>query len=193
MSPEPAPTPTPASFALLDEETLHTGHILTVKHARFRYADGGVVERDVIRHGGAVAVVALEDDHVILVRQPREATGIADLLELPAGRLDRDGEPPEETAARELAEEVGRAPGRLEHLTTFFTSAGFTDERLHLYLAEDLRPAEAESGEDERITIVRWPLADLDGALAACEDAKTLIGLLMLKARLAATAAPEAV
>jgi len=101
---------------------------------------------------------------------------------LPAGKLD-DGEDPLTTAKRELAEEVGKGAGRWEPVKSFYTSPGFTDEQCHIYLAEDLHEAEAEADENERIEIVRWPLADLDGAIAATRDAKTLIGLLLLKSR----------
>jgi ADP-ribose pyrophosphatase len=116
------------------------------------------------------------------VRQPREAIMRDDVLEIPAGRLDVDGEAPEEAARRELAEELGLAAEHWTHLTTYYSSAGFTNEELHLYLATGLRQVQQpEVEEDERIEIVRWPLADLDGAIDACVDAKSLIGLLLLR------------
>jgi len=87
-------------------------------------------------------------------------------------------------ASRELAEEIGKHPGSVEHLRTYFSSVGSCDEVVHLYLATDLHDAEADSGENERIEIVAWPLSDLDGALAAVTDAKTIIGLLLLRERL---------
>ena len=181
-----SPERSPQAFELVDETTIHHGHVFDVVRAHFRHADGKVVERDVVRHPGAVGIVAIDGDHVILVRQPREAVGVPDVLELPAGRMDHDGEDPEGTARRELAEEIGKAGAHWEHLTTFWSSVGALDEEVHLYLAEELHDESADSGEDERITIVRWPLADLDGAIAATRDAKTIIGLLLLKERLAA-------
>ncbi len=90
-----------------------------------------------------------------------------------------------DTARRELAEEVGLAAERWEALTSYYSSLGVMDEEVHVYLATGLREASADSGEDERIEVVRWPLADLDGALAATKDAKTVIGLLLLRERLA--------
>ena len=133
-------------------------------------------------HPGAVGILAVDGDALILVRQPREAVGEPDLLELPAGKLD-EGEDPLATAKRELAEEVGKGAGRWEHVKSFFTSPGFTDEECHIYLAEDLHDAEAEADENERIEIVRWPLERLDDAIEECRDSKTLIGLLWLRAR----------
>ena len=93
----------------------------------------------------------------------------------------RTASQPAETARRELIEEIGKAPGKLEHLLTYYSSVGSSDEQVHLYLATDLSDEHADSGENERIEIVRWPLADLDGAIAATQDAKTLLGLRFLR------------
>jgi ADP-ribose pyrophosphatase len=155
-----------------------------VRVESFRHADGGEVTREIVRHRGAVGVVALDAEHVWLVRQPREAVDEPALLELPAGRLDKDGEQPLAAAQRELAEEIGRGARNWEPIVTYYTSAGFTDERVHLFCASDLYPEHADSGEDERIEIVRWPLGDLQSAIDGCRDAKTLIGLLWLARRL---------
>jgi 8-oxo-dGTP pyrophosphatase MutT (NUDIX family) len=95
------------------------------------------------------------------------------------------GRRPEDAARRELAEELGLAAEHWTHTTTYFTSAGFTNEEVHLYLATGLREVQRpETEEDERIEIVHWPLSDLDGAIDACVDAKTLIGLLLLRRRI---------
>jgi ADP-ribose pyrophosphatase len=118
------------------------------------------------------------------VRQPREAVGEPDLLEIPAGRLDKEGEEPLAAAKRELAEEIGRGAERWEPIVAYYTGVGFTDERVHLFAATDLREESADSGEQERIEIVRWPLAELDAAIAECRDAKTLIALYWLARRL---------
>jgi 8-oxo-dGTP pyrophosphatase MutT (NUDIX family) len=171
-------------FAAVDGETVYHGRIVDVRIERFRHADGAVVSREVVRHNGAVGMLAHDDRHVWLVRQPREAVDEPALLEIPAGRLDKDGEQPLAAAQRELAEEIGRGARRWEPILSFYTGAGFTDEQVHLFLATDLYEAHADSGEDERIEIVPWPLADLQGALDECRDAKTLIALFWLGRRL---------
>ena len=131
-----------------------------------------------------MAIVAHDGEHVWLVRQPREAVDEPDLLEIPAGRLDVDGEEPLRTAQRELAEEIGLGARSWEPILSYYSSAGFTDERVHLFHATELHERSAESEENERIEIVRWPLGELEQAIAECRDAKTLIGLLWLARRL---------
>jgi ADP-ribose pyrophosphatase len=167
----------------LGGETVYSGRLVEVRVERFRHPDGEEVTREIVRHRGAVGVVAYDSERVWLVRQPRE-TVEAELLEIPAGRLDVDGESPLQAAQRELAEEVGLGAESWEQLFSFYTSAGFTDERVHLFCATGLREASAESEENERIEIVPWPLGRLDEAIAECRDAKTLIGLLWLARRL---------
>jgi 8-oxo-dGTP pyrophosphatase MutT (NUDIX family) len=173
-------------FERIDSKPIFEGRIITVTEQTFRYDDGKTADREIVTHKGAVAIVAHDDEHVFLIRQPREAVGSASVLELPAGLLDKPGEPPEETAKRELAEEIGKAATDWELLHTFYTSVGFSNEQVRVYLATGLsdipRP---DSGEDERIELVPWPLRDLDAAIDACEDSKTLIGLLELARRLA--------
>lgn len=172
-------------FERIASRTIHEGRIFTVVEERFRYADGSEAEREIIRHPGAVGVVCHDDEHVFLVRQPREAVGDPDFLEIPAGKLDVEGEPPLETGRRELAEEIGKAAEHWEPLGSFVTSVGILDEEVHLFLATGLREVERpDVDEDERIEVVRWPLADLDAAIAATRDSKTWIGLLELHRRL---------
>jgi ADP-ribose pyrophosphatase len=173
-----------ADFERTGGEEVYDGKIFSVWRETFRFADGDEVQREVVRHPGAVGMVAHDDEVVWLVRQPREAVGIGDLLEIPAGKLDEGAEDPLEAAQRELAEEIGKAAGTWELLHEFFTSPGFADERFFLYLATDLSDHSADSGENERIEIVGWPLDRLHEAIAACHDAKSLIGLLMLAQRL---------
>jgi 8-oxo-dGTP pyrophosphatase MutT (NUDIX family) len=168
----------------LGGDTVYDGRIVQVRIERFRHADGEVVSREIVRHQGAVAIVAHDERDVWLVRQPREAVGEPALLEIPAGRLDVAGEQPLAAAQRELAEEIGRGARSWETIVTYYTGAGFTDERVHLFAATDLYESHAESEENERIEIVRWPLPRLDDAIAECRDAKTLIGLLWLDRRL---------
>ena len=148
-------------FERLGDEVRFEGGVIRAGSARFRYADGTEVRRDKVWHPGAVGIIALDDDHVWLARQPREVIGDPASLEVPAGKLDIPGEPPLETAKRELAEEIGKRAERWEELFVFYTSPGFSDER---------------------IEIVPWPLARLDEAIRQCEDSKSLIALLWLAA-----------
>ncbi|MBS1870898.1 MAG: NUDIX hydrolase [Actinobacteria bacterium] len=173
------------AFERIGCEEIWSGHIGTVRIERYRHADGAVVTRENVAHPGAVAIVPVDDAHVWLIRQPREICGERALLEVPAGKLDKPGEDQRTAAARELAEEIGKAAGTWEHLKGIYTSPGFTDERIDVWLATDLRDVpRPEVEEDERIEIVPWPLERLDDAIAACEDAKSLIGLTLLRARL---------
>src|SRR5205823_12691792 len=140
------------SFERVGSEEVWNGRIASVRNDRFRHEDGEVVEREIISHPGAVAVVVHDGEQVWLVRQPREAVGEY-LLELPAGKLDEEGEDALATAKRELAEEIGKAAKNWQHLTTFYASPGFSDEQIHVYLATDLYDEHAQSDENERIEI----------------------------------------
>jgi ADP-ribose diphosphatase len=165
----------------IDSKTAWEGHIATVRVDRFRYEDGDEAEREVIAHPGSVAIVAHDGQRIYLVKQPREAVNEPELLELPAGKLDEDGEEPLDTAKRELAEEIGKGARTWKHLTSFYTSPGFVDEECHVYLATDLYDESAEAEENERIEIVAVPLDRLDDAITDCRDAKSLAGLLWLR------------
>lgn len=180
-----------SEFEPLGGETVYDGRFLEIRVERFRHADGEVVTREVLRHTGAVGMVAYDEQSVWLVRQPREAVGEPGLLEIPAGRLDVEGEEPLVAAQRELAEEVGLGARGWEPIMTFYASAGFSDERVHLFAASDLYESQAHTDENERIEIVAWPLLDLDGAIAQCVDAKTLIALYWLARRVNAALHPQ--
>jgi 8-oxo-dGTP pyrophosphatase MutT (NUDIX family) len=169
-------------FERLDARTVHEGRIVTLRIERYRFADGEEVEREVIRHQGAVGIVVHDRTDLFLVRQPREVIDDPDFLEIPAGRLDVEGEAPLDAGKRELAEEIGKAAASWEPITEYVSSVGIMDEVVHLFHATDLSDAHADAEHNERIEIVRWPLADLDGAIDATRDAKTLIALLWLKA-----------
>ena len=175
-------TATPAE--LLDAEVKWEGRVVRAGVERFRHADGAIVTRDKVWHPGAVGIIALDHEHVWLTRQPREVIAASASLEIPAGKLDVPGEPPLETAKRELAEEIGKRAEDWQELMVFFTSPGFSDERVWLFVATGLSDSgEVAGDEDERIEIVPWPLTKLDDAIAECEDSKTLIALLWLVAR----------
>ena len=173
-------------FERLDVRTAFNGTVVDVYEGRFRYEDGEEVTRQWVVHPGSVAIVAHDGQDVWLVRQPREATGEPDLLEVPAGKLDVEGETPLECGIRELAEEIGKAAEHWEHLTTYYTSPGFTEEQCHVYLATGLTEEPGKRIEAERIDVEPHPLTGLDETIATSRDAKTLIGLMLLRDRLRA-------
>lgn len=164
-------------------ERRYEGVIATVVSERFRYPDGSESDREFVLHPGAVAVVAHDAEHVYLVRQPREAVGEERLLELPAGKLDVDGESKLECAQRELVEEIGREAVEWRELKRIYTSPGFAQEEVTLFVATGLREvADHRPDPEERIEVVAWPRERLDDAIAECTDAKSLIGLLLFRA-----------
>lgn len=159
------------------------GRIISAGTERFRFADGAEVVREKVWHPGAVCVLAVDDEYVWLTRQPREAVRETASLEVPAGKFDLPGEQPLQLAQRELVEEIGKQAASWRELFQFWVSPGFSEERVWLYLATDLTDAAGgpEPEEDERIEIVPWPRVQLDDAIAATDDAKTLIALLWLR------------
>jgi 8-oxo-dGTP pyrophosphatase MutT (NUDIX family) len=173
-----------SEFEPLGEEVQWEGKFLRAGVARFRHGDGSEVTREKVWHAGAVGIIPVDDRHVWLTRQPREAAGMAASLEIPAGKLDVPGESPLETGKRELAEEIGKQAATWEEIFAFYTSPGFSDERVWLFLATEIsdHSGPAEADEDERIEIVPWPLDRLPEAIAECEDSKSLIALLWLAA-----------
>jgi ADP-ribose pyrophosphatase len=171
-----------SGFEPIGSEIMWHGKIVHAGVQHFRHADGAVVARDKVWHPGAVGILAIDDEQVWLTRQPREAAGVTASLEIPAGKLDVPGEEPLACAQRELAEEIGKTAGTWKELKWFFTSPGFSDERVWLFEATDLADSaeEAAAEEDERIEIVPWPRDRLQDAIEESEDSKTLIALLWL-------------
>jgi ADP-ribose pyrophosphatase len=166
-------------FELLESRTVFEGRVLGLDVDRVRLRNGRVSELEVVRHPGAVAIAAMTPDgDVLLVRQFRYATGDW-LLEVPAGKLD-PGEEPAAAAARELEEETGYRAGRLEPMGWVWTTPGFSNETIHLYLALDLEPARQALEDDEVLTVERLPLGEaveraLDGGL---HDSKSVCCIL---------------
>jgi 8-oxo-dGTP pyrophosphatase MutT (NUDIX family) len=176
-----------AGFRRIGEREVWRGHVIRVVEGTFEAPGGERFDREVVRHPGAVSVVAVEDGNAVLVRQYRAALDQV-LLEIPAGKRDAEEEGPEATAHRELAEEVGLAAGHLELLAEFFNTPGFCDEHAFVYLATDLTevPRQAHGVEEQHLTVERVPLADVPGRIAAgdLKDAKSIIGLLLARERL---------
>jgi ADP-ribose pyrophosphatase len=169
----------------VSKERQFSGQIFAVDVGEARLDDGTLVPREMVAHHGGVAVVPVLGDEVILIRQYRIVVGQT-LLELPAGRLEGD-EPPEMRARAELEEETGYQAGKLVLAHAYFSSAGFTDERMHIYLAFDLVATARKPEFDERIEVVTVPITAIGRLLAGgeIEDAKTIIGLRALLAYLA--------
>ncbi|HEX2466479.1 MAG TPA: NUDIX hydrolase [Thermoanaerobaculia bacterium] len=174
-------------FELLESRTVFEGRVLGLEVDRVRLQNGRVSELEVVRHPGAVAIAPVTaDGDVLLVRQFRYATREW-LLEVPAGKLD-PGEEPEAAAGRELEEETGYRAGYLEPLGWVWTTPGFSNEVIHLYLAHDLEPASQALQDDEVLTVERLPLVEaveraLDGRL---HDSKSVCCLLRAARRLTA-------
>ena len=161
---------------------LYEGQVFTVRKDVFRNPDGSEREREIVDHPGAVAVVAHDEERFWMVRQPREAVGEEALLELPAGKLDVEGESPLECAQRELEEETGKRAAEWREVKRTYTSPGFADEEVTIFFATGIEDGRADPGEDEDIEVVEVPLPQLDETIAVCRDAKSLIGLLLFAA-----------
>lgn len=170
----------------LAHRRIYTGRVVHLDVDSVRYPDGSTGEMEMLRHPGAAAVIPFASDPrgadptVLLIQQYRYATG-GTLFEIPAGRLD-PGEEPDHCARRELQEEVGVTAGRLERLTTIWTTPGFTDERIHLYWAADLSAGAHAREPDEFIEVVPKPLSEVLGMVrsgAIC-DGKTVVAILYM-------------
>ena len=177
----------------LTEDVAWTGRIFNVDRLRVELPDGRVAIRDVVRHPGAVAIVALtEDGRICLVRQYRTALGRV-TVEIPAGKL-APGEDPLECAGRELLEETGMSAEKIAFLTTIATSDGFCDELIHIYMATGLTFSRSDPDADEFINVDLVPLEELVDAVldGRIEDAKTVVGALICDAVMHRLAPEEA-
>ena len=170
---------------LIEEKLLHEGKHVDFVAKRYRRADGSEVEREVVEHPGSVAVLAHDGEFAYLVAQPREAVEEDELLEIPAGTLDVEGESELECAQRELAEEAELRAESWSCCMSIYPSPGFLTEKVTIFEATGLSPASGERDDDEEIEIVRLDLAEIDGALPQIRDATTVIALLRLKEKLA--------
>lgn len=159
---------------------IYTGRVVHLTAEEIVLPNGHRMELEIVRHPGASAIVPLTaEGDVVLIRQYRHAVG-GFIYEVPAGKLS-PGEPPEECAARELTEEAGVVAGRLTRLGAIVTTPGFTDEVIHLFLAEGLRPAETAHEPTEVITLLRRPLAECLTMIESGEivDGKSICALFL--------------
>ena len=165
---------------LLESRVLYRGRVVTLRLDTVRLPNGHITQREIVEHRGAVAIVPLLNaDTVLLIRQYRQAVGET-LLEIPAGTLEPD-EPPDQCAARELQEETGYQAAHLRHLFSQYLAPGYSQEVLHVYLAEGLTPAQAHTEADEMVALAPTPLHQIEPMIrnGAIKDAKTIAGLLM--------------
>lgn len=163
----------------INKKEIYAGNIINLRYDEVLTPAGNKVGREIVEHSGGVTIIAIRnDDKILLVEQFRKPTEEC-LLELPAGKLEED-EDPLECAKRELIEETGYQAGEIEHLFSFYTSPGFCDEVLHLYIARDLKEVGIDPDEDENIIIHTIERSDILGLIEGGEvkDSKTIIGLL---------------
>ncbi len=163
----------------ISSHPIYKGRIVSLRVDEVRLANGQIRQREIVEHGGAVAIVAVDDqDRVLLVRQFRKPVERF-LLEIPAGTLE-DGEEPDACARRELIEETGHTAERVERLVGFYSAPGFCTEYLHVYLATGLREGAASPEEDESIELVREPVSRALELIESgqIQDAKSQVGLL---------------
>lgn len=163
-------------------EIVFKGCMLRLDRDIVRLPNGLEASREVVKHPGAVGIVALQDQHLLLVRQYRYAIG-QETLEIPAGKLDPQ-EQPLDCAERELREETGYR-GTMEHISSFFTTPGFTDEVIHLFLAQDLVWDPLTPDDDEFLGFERipWEEAVQKALQNKFNDAKTILGILLVQGR----------
>ena len=171
----------------VESQRVFDGIILHIDHLTNRLPNGSLAKRECARHIGASAVVPVDaEGNVWLVKQFRACIDQV-LLEIHAGKLDFKGEDRLEAARRELREETGLTAGSWTHLTDIFTTPGFSDEKISLYLAGDLSAGESHPDDDEFLNLVKIPLPDLVAAILRGEvtDAKTNVAVLMAHQMLA--------
>ncbi|ADO57152.1 NUDIX domain-containing protein [Paenibacillus polymyxa] len=172
----------PYSNPALEEKTVSTqpifeGKVITVQVDTVELPDGSTGKREIVKHPGAVAVLALHEGKMLVVDQYRQAMGRCE-VEIPAGKLER-GEDPLEAAGRELREETGYTAKSLKLLHSFYTSPGFADEIIHLYVAEDLERGEMEPDEDEFLELFEVALEEAHTLIreGRISDAKTILAV----------------
>lgn len=166
---------------IINSETVYQGRAFKIQRDLIQRPNGPQTY-DTVHHIGAVAMIPIDaDGKILFVRQYRHAARRR-LLELPAGTLE-EGEPVEDTAQREMREEVGMAPGKLTKLAEFFLAPGYSTERMHIFVAEQLSPEKLPGDEDEDLEIERLTLDEAFAAIRSgkIEDAKTILGLFLFR------------
>ena len=161
----------------INQEEKYKGKIFSLLSGEVQLDNGETAVRDIVHHNGSVAIVPVIDDSVVLISQFRISIE-HEILELPAGRLEKN-ETPEMSARRELEEEIGYEAEKMSLLASYYSSIGFTDEKMHIFLAHPLKKVTQKLESDERVKIINIPITELDTKLNnnEFEDSKTIIGL----------------
>lgn len=165
---------------LVESQSIFKGAVFDVERDRLREENGSEIVREVVRHAGGAGCLPLFDDgRVALVKQYRHPAR-CDLLEIPAGKIEV-GETPAECAAREVEQEIGFRPGRIQRLAEFYSTPGFCEERLYVYLATELEQATQNLDHDEFVEVIYLPLGEAVAMVerGEIEDSKTIIALLL--------------
>lgn len=165
----------------LSSRKIFSGKVLDLRVDEVLLPNGKKSTREIVEHNGAVAIIAInENNEVVMVKQYRKPIESA-ILEIPAGKME-SGEDAETTAQRELMEEVGYCAGNMIHLLDFYTTPGFSNEKMHIFLATELKSKKRPADDDENIQITTMPLEEaLKKAYnGEIKDAKTIIGLLVV-------------
>ena len=179
-TPEASEAPETPETRIISRTEAYQGAFLTLESVELELPNGHRTTHDVVRHPGAVGILALDaDGSVLMVKQYRTAFD-REMLEIPAGKLE-PGEDPLSCARRELEEETGFVAGELRHLVSIAIAVGYCDELLHLFLATNLNSGSAQPDTDEFVEVVWVPLADLVQAVQAGElkDAKSIVAVLL--------------
>ncbi len=170
----------------LSSQLIYDGRVVKLRVDTVRMPGGRETRREVVEHRDCVAIVAIDaDDNVLLVKQFRKSVE-KELLEIPAGSID-SGEDPVTTVCREMQEETGYLPQKVERLGGFYSAPGYCSEYLHLYLATDLTPSQLYAEDTESIKLVRVPISQIPSLIASGSicDAKSIAGLLIYSSLLA--------
>ena len=167
-------------FTILNRKVIYEGRVFDVQKVLARLPDGREHEYDLVSHAGAVTLVPVDQDgNMWFVRQFRLGA-LQELLELPAGLMEKD-EPPEISAGRELREEIGMAADELRQLGQFYMAAGYSSEYMYIYLATGLHSSPLEQDEDEFLQVQAIPVKQVYEMVHANQihDGKTLAALLL--------------
>ncbi len=166
----------------ISSERIYEGRILNLRKDKVHVKDGKTSYREIVEHNGGVALAAITNEgKMVMVRQFRKAAEKA-VLEVPAGKIEK-GEDHRLTAERELKEETGYSAEKIEFVTAFYSSIGYSTEKIYLYLATNLTPGETEFDDNESIEIIEYELADLKKMVLSgeIEDAKTIAAILLVE------------